>query len=160
MENKNPQEPQPKHHGRNVGKIVTYLFIISGFMFAFTNAVTIPLNAGWIPKLSFYSGDPKLILGWIAVAALMLAAVGLYVTIYYAFAKKDRLSGIFPEMKPVSVLDTKIWYAFLIALNALMGTTYQNPLQYTWVLLGLAFAYIRFSINEYIRSQGNSDAVE
>jgi hypothetical protein len=160
MENENPQEPQPEHHGRNIGRMVSYLFVISAFVLIFANVTINLLNAGWIPKVSFYSGDPKLLLTWIGIAAFMLEVVGLYITMFYAYYKKDQLCEVFSEMTPESVLETKVWYALLITANALLGTTYQSPLQYTWVLFGLAFAYVRFSIDEYIKSQGDSHAVE
>jgi hypothetical protein len=160
MRNENLQKPQPKLHWKDLGIFVSWLFVISGLVLAVTNSATILLNAGWIPKVSFYSGDPKPLLVWIAGAALMLAVVGLGVTIYCAWHKKDRLSEIFPEMKPESLLNVKVWYAVLIAFNALMGTTYQSPVQYTWVLYGLAFAYVRFSIDEYIKSQRHLETVK
>lgn len=149
MHNEGPQKNQSDLTTGKIGRRLNLFFVIPAFIFIFINIARVFLNFGLIPSTLSWS----YLLLMIESVALIVTATGLYITIYYTLHKKDYLSIIFPKIEPAPLLNTKVWYVVLVTVNALINIYYQNAIQYTWILISLAFFYVRFSIDEYIKNQ-------
>jgi hypothetical protein len=143
----NLQQNNSKSSGRLVSKAIIALFIASSFVFIITNLIAILSNQRLLP--SSYTNISN-IMEWVGVSLSILA---LITTTFYARKRKDQLFEIFGELSAAKRLDMKISYAVLVTINTLGGIIFPRLLLFAWVSISLAFFYILFSIDEYIRLQ-------
>lgn len=143
-----------KKEKHQISNTLLWLFYVSGFAFIGSNVATLLSNLGFLSN-------------WITNLVLALEATGLLFSIsgfgiiaFYAMERKDDLPEIFRELHMSKKLDLKVWYTIMITVNALGGIIFQKSLLFVWVTLSLAFMYIVFSIDEYIKESHRSDRIE
>lgn len=134
-----------KPSGRTTARAMQLLFIVPAFAFIATNIGVALLNAGYLPQVSL------LVITIVESIAVILSTAGLMIMVVLVLVYKPRLSTIFRKADPGKRLDTRVLFATLTMANALLGIIGQRQLLYVWVLLSLAFFYVLFSIDEYVR---------
>jgi len=134
-----------KPSGRRTARAMQLLFIVPAFAFIATNISVALLNAGYLPQTSL------LVITIVESIAVILSTAGLMIMVVLVLVYKPRLSTIFRKADPGKRLDNRVLFATLTMTNALLSIIGQRLLLYVWVLLSLAFFYVLFSIDEYVR---------
>ncbi len=137
-----------------ISNILLWIFYVSGFVFISSNAVTLLSNLGFVSE-----GTTNLVL-ILEVTGLLLSIFGLSIIAFYAMKRKNALHKIFREVHPIKRLDLKVWYTIMLTINTLGGIVFQKSLLFLWVTISLAFLYVRFSIDEFIKESNRPDRIE